>query len=175
MAWQRIKVKVSTLLNPDLRKRLGEEIVDIIKARTEKGLDKNNDKFPPYSIAYINSREFKAAGKRRNKVNLILTNEMMDSLKVLGHSLGSITIGFDKNDEEVNAKAEGNILGSYSGQPNKGKARDFLGIKKEEFSKIENRLIKDRARQIAIARARKQIIEEVAKKIKVVREGDEES
>jgi hypothetical protein len=58
---------------------------------------------------------------------------MLESIQLLSHKSGEIVIGFDKSDDELNGKAEGNILGSYGGEPNKKKARDFLGMPKDEL------------------------------------------
>ena len=61
---------------------------------------------------------------------------MMDSIKLLSSRSGELLIGFDKSDKALNGKAEGNIKGSYGGDPDKDKARDFLGIDQDELDAI---------------------------------------
>ena len=64
---------------------------------------------------------------------------MLNALEVLETSEGSITIGYNARDKFNNDKAEGNILGSYGGDPNPAKARDFLGITEGELGTILNK------------------------------------
>ena len=60
---------------------------------------------------------------------------MLDTLKVLETKKGQIVIGFDK-DDPVNDRAEGNILGSYGGDPDPKKARNFLDVSDKEIANI---------------------------------------
>ena len=108
-----------------------EHIVD----RTQRGLDKNGRRFPRYSKEYIKSLDFKNAGKSPSKVDLQLSGDMLAALKLLNDRKGVLTIGFDRGTEE-NAKAEGNILGSYGREPNPSKARDFLGVEAKKLREL---------------------------------------
>jgi len=113
------------------------EVIDFIVDRSKKGKDKDNKSFPGYSQSYVKSQDFKNAGKSKNKVNLTLSSEMLNSIELLKHKPGEIVVGFDKSDEDLNNKAEGNILGTYGKDtPNPKKARDFLGIAKKDLNKI---------------------------------------
>jgi len=65
---------------------------------------------------------------------------MLGALTLLNHKSGSITIGYTKDDEFNNAKAEGNIKGTYGQKkPIKGKKRDFLGISNSELKEITDK------------------------------------
>lgn len=140
MTWIREKIQIPETIKPADRVRLAEVVINVIINRSAAGLDKNNRKFPKYSKDYA---ERKGVGV--DDVDLILSGEMLESIKLLGHKKGEITIGFDKSDDKLNGKAEGNILGSYGGSPNKNKARDFLGIDQGELEILaeSNDLLED--------------------------------
>lgn len=128
---------------------IAREVIEFIKERTAKGVDKNNKKFKGYSKPYKNSLEFKVAGKT-SKVDLRLSGEMLAELELLTDRAGSITIGYDATDKKLNEKVEGNIKGTYGQKKSTGKARDFLGIKEKDLNNIlkkykpESEKIKDR-------------------------------
>ena len=115
-------------INPTQRKKIAEVVINHIINRSIAGYDKNDKKFPIYSKDYAEKK-----GVSRGEVDLLLSGELLDSIKLLSERSGEITIGFDKEDEKLNGKAEGNILGSYGKEPNKKKARDFLGIDDAEL------------------------------------------
>ena len=127
MTWIREKIKIPTTIKPSERVKMAEMIINVIINRSVAGIDKNNKKFPKYSKEYAEKK-----GVGVNDVDLILSGEMLESIQLLSHKSGEITIGFDKSDQELNGKAEGNILGSYGGEPSRKKARDFLGIPQDE-------------------------------------------
>lgn len=131
-------------LSATQRKELGNKVIERIVDRTrEEQLDKNNKpwKTPEYSEAYSKSADFKAAGKQKGTVNLTLTGDMLDDLKVIEHGVGYIDIGY-KTSYSGAGKVEGNIIGSY-GKPNPRPkyARDFLGIKKDELGMLLEEVI----------------------------------
>ena len=133
-------------MKPKQRQAIALEVIDFIVERSKKGYDKNGKKFIPasgYSASYANSQDFKNAGKSKGKINLTLSGEMLNSIEHLKDKAGEITIGFDKSDDELNGKAEGNILGSYGGDPNPKKARDFLGIQEKDLNKILKNYVSD--------------------------------
>lgn len=134
--WQRISLDIPDDLTPRQRQRVADLVIDHIITRTERGIDKDGNRFPAYSEEYIKSHEFKVAGKSKNKVNLTLSGDMLASLELLSDKKGKITIGFEKGSEE-NARADGNIRGTYgSSKGNAEKARDFLGIDDVTLKKI---------------------------------------
>lgn len=126
--WVREKIKLPKTIKPKDRVKIAEVVIDHIINRSAAGLDKNDKKFPKYSKDYAEKK-----GVGVSDVDLILEGEMLESIMLLSHKSGEITIGFDKSDEDLNGKAEGNILGSYGGEPNKKKARDFLGISGDDL------------------------------------------
>ncbi len=137
MAQQKFKVKVSKKYNPAERVALGTEIIDFIIDRSKAGKDKKGNDFPAYTSDYAKSFDFKLAGKNKDKVNLTLSGEMLNALTVLSHTPGEITIGIPKDDDFNNAKAEGNIKGTYGQKkPIKGKKRDFMGISRSDLKDI---------------------------------------
>lgn len=137
MAQQKFKVKIPKGYSPQERVALGLEIIDHIIDRSKAGKDKKDNPFPKYSEGYTKSFDFKLAGKNKNKVDLTLSGEMLNSLEILNHNSGEITIGIPRGDELNNAKAEGNIKGTYgSKKANPSKARDFMGISKDGLQGI---------------------------------------
>lgn len=120
----------------DIRDDFERDIIELVKRRTEAGRDKNGRRFPKYSDAYVNSMDFKNAGKSKNRVDLTLTGDMLASLDVLERKSTRTRIGFERGSAE-NAKADGNVRGTYgSGRPNPAKARDFMGISEAEYERL---------------------------------------
>lgn len=139
MAWQRIKIPIRKKFKPQERELIAQEVIDYIVNRTKSGKDKKENPFPGYSKSYIQSDDFKIAGKSRSRVDLTLTSEMLDSLKLLSHKPGELTIGYDKSDSKLNGKVEGNIKGTYGNPtPLRGKKRDFLGITAKKKAQIQD-------------------------------------
>jgi len=138
--WQKIDIKVRKSLGPREREAVALAIISEIKRKTASGVDWKDKPFDGYSESYIDSLDFKAAGKSPGNVNLELSSEMMNSIQVLSSKAGQIRIGFDKGDAKLNAKVEGNRLGTYGQKkPILGKARDFLGIKRDVLKEIQDR------------------------------------
>lgn len=136
---QKFTVKVSNKYDADERLAIGLEIIDHILKRTEKGLDKNNKSFPSYSTGYKESLDYSLAGKS-GTVNLKLSGEMLGAIEVLEVSKsGEITIGIPADDDFNNAKAEGNIKGTYGQKRSTGKKRDFMGISRDDLTAIKDK------------------------------------
>lgn len=132
---QKVVFKVPSGLDDDARDQLADDIIETIRRRTEKGMDKNGKRFPGYSDEYAASLDFKVAGKSKSKVDLTLSGDMLAALTVLDSRPGKITIGFESGTEE-NARADGNIRGTYGGSPKPSKARDFLGLPPSELERL---------------------------------------
>lgn len=122
-------------MTPSQRTKLADLVIEHIVERTQNGFDKDGRAFPRYSKEYINSLDFKNAGKSKSKVDLQLSGDMLAALDLLSHRKGKLVIGFENHTPE-NAKAEGNILGSYGRDPNPAKARDFLGIQDKKLNEL---------------------------------------
>lgn len=137
---QRITLDIPDDLDPSQREAVADAVIEHIRRRTADGVDRNGQKFPPYSDIYVKSLAFKIAGKKRSEINLTLSGDMLAALELLDHKPGKITIGFVKGSEE-NARADGNIRGSYGGSPDPKKARDFLGVDEKELELILERTV----------------------------------
>lgn len=133
--WQRFTVEIPKGYSPAEREVIGEEILDFIRERTQKGLNKVNREFPGYSAEYEKSLNFKIAGKDKGKVDLTLSGDMLGALTVLSHANGKLLLGYENGTEE-NAIADGNIRGTYGKAKPSAKKRDFLGITKADLAKI---------------------------------------
>ena len=162
--WQKERIQISKNLTPSQRKAVAQEIIDFIVERTEKGKDKNNSSFGRYSKSYKESLDFKLGGKSRfQKPDLTLTGEMLAELDLISHKNGSLLIGYDKGDADLNGKVEGNRLGTYGNKSKVGPARDFLGIADKDLKKILSKYDKKEsaferaARLLAAAEAARRI------------------
>lgn len=134
MAQQKIELDIPSDLTPSQRLELADLVIEHIVERTQNGLDKNGAKFKGYSKSYMKSLDFKNAGKSKS-VDLQLSGDMLAALELLNDKNGKIVIGYKRGTTE-NDKAEGNILGSYGGDPDPRKARDFLGIDKKKLKEL---------------------------------------
>lgn len=122
-------------MTPQQRKELADLVIEHIYERTtEEGRDKNGKKFPSYSASYIKSLDFANAGKS-SKVDLQLSGDMLASMQLLKTRPGELVIGYKAGDE-LNGRVEGNRLGSYGGDPDPKKARDFLGIQPTKLREL---------------------------------------
>ena len=136
--WQRKKIDISDYdLSPDEREELGDLIIErIFERTTQENKDAYGKRFPGYSKSYIDSLDFEIAGKSKSRVDLQLSGDMLADMKVLNTRKNEILIGFE-NGTESNAKADGNIRGTYgSNTPNPKKARDFLGLTDSELERL---------------------------------------
>ena len=124
---------------------LGDAYIEYIYQRTTKdNVDKSGKPFPGYTDEYKASLDFKNMGKSSN-VNLELSGDMLAELKILQIKGNRIRIGYENGTDE-NAKADGNIRGTYGKkEPDPSKARDFLGFEGkelEEKERIDRKFIK---------------------------------
>lgn len=150
--WQRAKIEIPKRFGPVERQAIATEVLDFIRTRSqEKGLDKNNRKFAGYSEAYQKSLDFKIAGKSK-KVDLTLSGDMLGALDLISHKSGQLMIGFQNGTQE-NARADGNIRGTYGRGDGNGPSRDFLGITKGDLNKIISKYPKERTAAVERARA----------------------
>jgi hypothetical protein len=121
--WTREKIILPKTLKPKERKQIAEVIINHIINRSAAGLDRNDKKFPKYTKSYA---EIKGVGV--SEVDLILSGEMLEAIELVNDGSGFITIGYKNPSDELAGKVEGNRIGSYGGEPNPKRARDFLGI-----------------------------------------------
>lgn len=102
-------------------------MISYIQIRSTEGYDKNGEKFKKYSKSYAEKK-----GVGANDVDLVLSGDMLSELSVTKHGKGFLEIGYKDSSDQA-GKAEGNIIGSYGGEPDKSKARNFLGIDESEL------------------------------------------
>jgi hypothetical protein len=131
MAWQRLKVEVPKEYSPTEREDFGVLVADYIRERTAKG------------VGVRDGATYKFAGKSKGKVDLVLSGDMLAELDVLRTKPGEVVVGFE-NGTEANDKAEGNILGSYGGDPNPKRARNFLGLTSREVEALVRKFERER-------------------------------
>jgi hypothetical protein len=133
-----IQVPEEASSNAEARARLAENIISFIIERTRggtgvrrrgKGFENYDLSSKPYTKEYA---DFK--GTSVSDVDLTLSEEMLDAIQYFPSksSAGLIVIGY-KAGTKVNAKAEGNQIGSYGRSPNPKKARPFLGITRADL------------------------------------------
>jgi hypothetical protein len=142
---QKVIIPIGTGFTPAQRRRIAEDLIEVMISRSEDGVgvygDPNNPKslkrrsFPGYSDTYINSLDFKIAGKSPGNVNLTLSGDMLVAIDLLEDRGNKLVIGFEAGSEE-NARADGNIRGAYGGAPNPRKARPFLGVTADELDSV---------------------------------------
>lgn len=133
---QKVTIKIPDLYSADDMDRIGQDIVQFIRDRTELGVGVKRAgrgfrvyDLPEYTAAY---EKFKGS----SKVDLFLSGELLTALDVLDVSDGEITVGYEEGDP-INGKAEGNFTGSYGKQrANPKKARSILGITREELDAV---------------------------------------
>lgn len=133
---QKVRIRIPAEYSKNERVAIAEEVLAHIRKRTAKGKDKDGNQFPRYSKEYTASLDFKNAGKSPGQVNLRLSGDMLAAMEELNNRKGSVTIGFEGGTGE-NARAEGNIRGTYGKQRgNSAQARDFLGLTEEALQQI---------------------------------------
>lgn len=132
---QFVTIKIPKGYNADDFEAIGSDIVQFIRDRCAVGVGVRRRgsgfttyDFPEYTEQY-------AAKKGSRKVDLRLSDEMLDSIEVLSVDEGTVTVGFHEGDP-INGKAEGNQIGSYGGEPNAKRARRFLGVTRDELEAI---------------------------------------
>jgi hypothetical protein len=172
---QKFTVKIPEEYTKIERQAIGQDIIDYIIERTQKGFDKNGHPFKGYSKSYRESLDFKIAGKGKT-VDLTLTEEMLNELKIIKTKKGEIEIGYDGRKNSLNGKVEGNRLGTYGNKKSVTKGRDFLGIKKTPLDKIlrEFPLDEDRFERALRAAAATEAAESVARNIQTNFNEDDE-
>lgn len=130
MAQQKVSIPIPRRYSADTKRRIAKAVIDFIRDRSFRGIDRFNNEFPEYSEKYA-----KEKGVPKSEVDLVLSGKMLQHIKVLAINDNSIEIGYGPF-SKFNDRAEGNILGSYGGDPNPAKARDFLGIDAGDLNDI---------------------------------------
>ena len=112
------------------KKRIADELIDLMadEAMAGKGLYKRRRKrFPDYS---------KGNPKKGQAVDLHISGDMLNAIELLDTTENSLIIGFEDGTEQ-NAKADGNIRGTYGRKRARPKkARPFLGVTATELDEV---------------------------------------
>lgn len=132
---RKLRIQINNRYTASDRISIARDVIRLIKDRTSQGIDAKGNQFKGYTKEYTKSKKFLLAGKSPVQVNLQLSKRMIGNLKLLTHGTGYIEVGYEKGSKD-NAKAEGNIIGSYGGRPSQSKARDFLGITDTELTSV---------------------------------------
>lgn len=119
-------INIPPSLSQEFRTELGRRIVEEIRERSRRGIDKNSNTFKSYA----------SDGDQSGTPNLSSTGDMLAELDVISIQSSTITIGYDVN-HELAGQVEGNTIGSY-GQPtgNSKYARDFIGLPSNIVTRI---------------------------------------
>jgi len=134
---QKFRLVIPPGTTAEEREKIAADIITFIQTKAindHKGYSRKTGRyrrFPAYTKEYAKKKRTSVSN-----VDLVLTAEMFNEMKKLRDDSKSITIGFEAG-TDVNAKAEGNQIGSYGkprGDPRK--ARPFLGITKKDASEI---------------------------------------
>lgn len=84
--------------------KIGQAIIDFMDVRSMDGKGFNGQKLKaPYSDAYSESLNFKAAGKSKNQVNMRLSGDMMGSIDLLKVDGSKLVIGIDDPNQAIKA------------------------------------------------------------------------
>lgn len=143
---RKLTIRINNRYNASDRVSIARDVIRFIKDRTNSGIGvtgkpnstgthRETKKFNGYTSDYIKSKKFLNAGKNPTQVNLQLSKRMIGNLKLLKHGTGFIEVGYERGSKD-NAKAEGNIIGSYGGSPKKSRERNFLGVTENELTNI---------------------------------------
>lgn len=138
---QKVTIPIPGDLRPDEREEFAQGVIDYIRERTQTGTGVRKRgrgfqvyQFPEYSEEYL--KNLARVGRSKSTVDLTLSESMLESIELLRHKKGEITIGFQRGSKE-NDKAEGNQLGTYGqSRPIPGKARRFLGLTRDEIDTL---------------------------------------
>lgn len=126
-------INLNEIVNTDISSdeklvtKIGQAIIDYMDERVEDGLGYGRKKLKsPYSVAYSESLNFKAAGKSKNKVNMKLSGDMMASIDILETDGAKITLGIEGSEAP---KAFNHQTGDTVPK------REFFGVTKDEIKK----------------------------------------
>lgn len=135
---QTFDVSIPDGYSPDDLAKMGDDIVQFIRDRCaegqgvrKRGRGYQTYDFPEYTKAY-------AKRKGSKKVDLVLSEDMLQALDVIKINSDemTITVGYGKGDP-MNGRVEGNCTGSYGqSKPNARRARNFLGLTGDELEAI---------------------------------------
>jgi hypothetical protein len=121
----------------DLRTIIGERIIEKMITRTtddRKGIDGRPLK-TPYKDSYADSTIFKVYGKKKDKVNMTLTGDMLADIQILKDTPNKIVIGFNSGDQIP--KAYNHNVGDTLPK------RPFFGLNQKEIAEIKKEFLQE--------------------------------
>jgi hypothetical protein len=130
-------ISIPSGLSTPFKAELGNRILEEVRSRTNRGIDKNGKQFKGYSPEYKESLDFKIAGKS-STVNLQSTGDMLAELSVVSIGAASIVIGYPTSHEDA-GKVQGNVTGEYGNNSPVTSRRDFIGLPPS----IVNRIVQE--------------------------------
>lgn len=113
-----------------LKQALGQALLDKMIERTQGGTSRFGKGFRKYSKQYIESDDFKAAGKSRTP-NMTLSGDMLGTIELDTEGGNTVVLGWDDNEEA--AKAHGHIVGA-----NHLPKRDFFGLTASDIQSVKS-------------------------------------
>lgn len=133
----KIRVKVPESLSADERFDVALKMLQYIHDRTNEGKNVYNRKWSGKAGQYTDAYAKKKGVSTSGPVDLALSREMLGKMQYFSSlsRRGEVVLGF-KNGTKAERKAEGNIQGSYGGDPNPKKARPFLDILQKDVARI---------------------------------------
>jgi len=133
--------KIRPIISSESFKLLyGQRVVDKIVERTQKGVNKSNGSLGTYSESYKESLIFKVYKSGESRVNLTLTGDMLNSLR-MADKKNQIIINLEG--DENRGKAQGHISGKYGKKGKSKYDRDFLGLPEDLEDSILKKTIRD--------------------------------
>lgn len=119
---------------------VGTEIRDQIVAFAENGRNAKGKSFKKYDEDYIESEEFRAAGKSENDVNMTLYGDMLSQLEIIRNEQGVITLGWEDSTQKKKAYAH---MTGFKGHPTikNGPKREFLVVSQKLLGDVKDRFI----------------------------------
>jgi hypothetical protein len=139
-----VEIDLEKLLGSAAKNQAVQEVFfqaafDRMLERLDQGVDVNGKALPKYSSAYKKSLEYAAFGKD-GTVNMQLTTEMVNSLKIKSDDINKFKIGFEG--DVNNAKAYAHMTG-YKSHPvldGKVKPRNFFGWSDKDLKAIASEI-----------------------------------
>jgi len=128
-----------------VKESIAQAIIDKIVSRTKsgRGMKFNGEKGKevklksPYSKMYAGSQDFKAFGKKKSKVNLTLTGDMLESIDIKSIKGNELVIGIVERVEKK--KAYAHSTGKENDSKLKMPQRPFFGVNSKELTAIKNK------------------------------------
>ena len=122
-------------------KQAGFQLVDIIRTKTQKGIDFNDRPFAPYSSGYL--KKLNREGKSTN-VDLFYTGKMLGNLTSKKTGKYKVSVGFSRAEERKKA-----LFNQVLGTPK----REFFGFNnatEKIINKQFNRFVEKELRKFRI-------------------------